>query len=75
MTKPQRVVLVLGAAALLLVLLTTDAYQHGPNGEILSAGKYHALANVWDWQAALVRAVLVSGASAALYFAVGSRKP
>ena len=74
MNTSQRVVLICGALALLIVLLSTGAYQHGANGMIWPADSRAGFANIWDWQAAIVRSGIVVVATVAVYFAVGSRK-
>lgn len=67
MNRSQRIVLVSGAAALLLVLFTTPSYQHGLHGLVFSENYSRDFANVWDWGTALVRSAIVTAATAALY--------
>jgi hypothetical protein len=74
MNKPQRIVILIGCVALLIVLATTGAYQRGGDGIILKSNANGLYANLWDWQAALVRAGIVSIATAGVYLAVGKRK-
>ena len=70
----QRTVLIVGAIALLVMLATTGTYQRGENGAVFKSGVNALHANLWDWQSALIRAGVVSIATAAVYFAVGKRK-
>ena len=69
----QKTVLILGVVALLFVLYSTESYQHVVNGIIRPANTISGFANVWDWQSALVRSVIVAAITAGLYFVVGRR--
>jgi hypothetical protein len=74
MNTPQRIVLIVGAIALLVMLYLVGSYQHGEDGKIWKAGDASNLANIWDWQTAIVRGAIISIATVAIYFAVGKRK-
>ena len=64
MNIAQRIVLMAGAVALLVVLATTGTHPQIDN----------PYSHIWDWQSALVRGLIISGVTFALYFAVGKRK-
>lgn len=74
MNIPQRIVLIVGAIALIVMLCSIGSYQHGDGGEMLKADRNALLMNIWDWRTAIVRATVISLATAALYFAVGKGK-
>lgn len=74
MNTPQRIVLIVGAIALLLVLCSTGSYQHGESGEILQPNFRSQYVNIWDWHTALVRSGIISVATIGLYLAVGKIK-
>jgi len=74
MNNRQRIVLIIGSVALLVVLATAGTYQHAENGVILKSNANALYANLWDWHTALVRSGIVSVAMAAVYFAVGNWK-
>ena len=70
----QRIILVVGAAALLVMLSLIGAYQHGGGGAIFTSNSQRDYANIWDWQSALVRGAIISTATVAVYLAVGKKK-
>jgi hypothetical protein len=74
MNTPQRIVLIVGAVALLIMLYFIGNFQQDSGGAILPAGRASGLANIWDWHSAIVRGVVISAATAAIYLAVGKRK-
>jgi hypothetical protein len=74
MNTIQRIVLIIGSIALLIVLATTGTYQHGGDGMILKSNANALFANLWDWHAALVRAGIVLVITTGLYLAFGNWK-
>lgn len=61
---PQRVVLVIGALALLLTLADTESHSYYASNH---------WEHIWDWKAAAVRCAVVGAAVTAIFFAVGKR--
>ena len=66
MNLAQRIVLIVGATLLVGILVGTESHRY------LSNGQWN---DVWFWQAALVRGLIFCVAIAAVYFAVGKKKP
>jgi len=61
----QRIVLILGAIALLLVMASTESHRYYRES---SWNTY------WDWKSASVRAVIVSMVTIAIYFSCRKKK-
>jgi hypothetical protein len=61
----QRIVLIVGAVALLVMLRLT-----GSNPKEIAG----AIIDFWDWHSAIVRGAIISAATAAIYFAFGKSK-
>lgn len=74
MTTFQRLALLFGSVALIAVLLQTPSHQTVVEGVFLKANAHANLANLWDWQTALVQSLIVAAATLALYFACGKRR-
>jgi hypothetical protein len=64
----QRIVLLIGAAALLIMIYLAGL---GPR-DVLRGLPYEP--NMSDWVGALVRGAIISTATVAVYFAVGKKK-
>jgi hypothetical protein len=74
MNTSQRIVLIVGAIALLWMLFSVGEYQQGENGVIFQPNTNHLFANIWDWHSAIIKGAIISIATAAVYFAVGKIK-
>jgi hypothetical protein len=68
MNIPQRIVLIISAVVFLVILATHEKQIVHP------FGGPDQIKIVWNWQSALTRCVIVSGATTAIFFAVGKRK-
>jgi hypothetical protein len=65
----QRIVLIMGAIALLLIAAASEQ-----NEPIMSRDTIISWNSVFDWKAALTRSIIVAGAFGAIFIAVGKRK-
>lgn len=74
MRDKRQVVLIFGAVAMLLVLLTTESHQYPGDGIVLHSNAINNLANVWDWKSGLTKSVIVALATVAAYLAAGDQK-
>ena len=70
----QRIVLIVGAIALLIMLGTVETHQQLIRSASIIDNSPAILGHYWDWQAAIVRGVIIKAATSAIYFAIGKRK-
>jgi hypothetical protein len=64
----QRIVLLVGALTLIIILRSTGTTTRYSGSDLTP--DFHD----WDWRSAIVRGLIISAATAAIYFAVGKRK-
>ena len=71
----QRIVLIVGAIALLIMLGTVETHQQLIRTASIIDNSPAVFEHYWDWHSAIVRGAIISATTAAIYFAVGkSRK-